>query len=158
MNASCENVEVRAVCPECGYVATLTELLCVVVDPRLANCPKCEIGSPPREWKAPAVERPAAEPPVRLTGRMPVICQYCGDKYKEMLCEPAQDGKPSHGTCEPCFPRLFAQIGMTDAADQERFRRENREAEERLAARTIFFAQPTREISASEPPEKQSTP
>lgn len=47
------NAEPRAVCPECGHVATLTELIASVVDPRFAQCTVCEIGSPPREWKTP---------------------------------------------------------------------------------------------------------
>jgi uncharacterized paraquat-inducible protein A len=43
----------RAVCPECGAVSTLTELFACLVVPGMAQCPRCEIGSPAHEWSAP---------------------------------------------------------------------------------------------------------
>lgn len=43
--------EPRAACPECGAVSTLAELVAALVVKPLVHCPRCEIGSPAKEWK-----------------------------------------------------------------------------------------------------------
>lgn len=57
-----------------------------------------------------------------LTGRLNRKCMYCGTFLGTKPCEPALDGKTSHGACEPCYaqqmhPELAEKIAKADLTE-----------------------------------------
>ena len=47
-----------------------------------------------------------------FTGRLKVVCQHCGKRFKDKPCEPAQDGHVSHGICPECHMREMEKIRL----------------------------------------------